>query len=88
MGVDEKGRCVAIIFVSAVLLVTGVGQEGGIMDPTRSMLSQAQQQQLQQQHLQQGVQQASQSATKPSTGTISGMLADFSRALGRFPFIV
>nr|CAD7196352.1 unnamed protein product [Timema douglasi] len=57
-------------------------QEGGIMDPTRSMLSQAQQQQLQQQHLQQGVQQASQSATKPSTGTISGMLADFSRALG------
>ncbi|XP_068082055.1 uncharacterized protein [Anabrus simplex] len=66
-------------------------QEGGTLDPAHAMLShlqqqpQQQQQQLQPQH-HMGEHDAGQvagtAASKPSSGTISGMLADFSRALG------
>lgn len=64
-------------------------QENGLFDPSRNMLTQLnQQQQLQQQqqqHLQQqqNMQHHTAGTAKPATGTISGMLADFSRALGK-----
>jgi hypothetical protein len=49
-------------------------QEIGPLDPVSSLQQQPQQQQ----------QLTAASATKPGTGTISGMLADFSKALGEF----
>jgi hypothetical protein len=48
-------------------------QEIGPLDPVSSLQQQPQQQPL-----------TATSAAKPATGTISGMLADFSKALGEF----
>jgi hypothetical protein len=69
MGVNE-----AITWQAYFLL-----QEGGTLDPARPI-------QQTQQHTQQQLTSTTAGAggAKPSTGTISGMLADFSKALGLY----
>jgi hypothetical protein len=58
-------------------------QEGGTLDPARPS-QQTQQHTQQQQQQQQQLTSAATAGAKPSTGTISGMLADFSKALGLY----
>jgi hypothetical protein len=59
-------------------------QEGGTLDPARPIQQTQQHTQQQQQQQQQQLTTATAAGAKPSTGTISGMLADFSKALGLY----
>jgi hypothetical protein len=76
MGVNE-----AITWQAYFLL-----QEGGTLDPARPI--QQTQQQQQQQLTATAATSAAAGGAKPSTGTISGMLADFSKALGLYSAFV
>jgi hypothetical protein len=77
MGVNE-----AITWQAYFLL-----QEGGTLDPARP-IQQTQQHAQQQQLTSTAATSTAAGGAKPSTGTISGMLADFSKALGLYPAFV